>query len=293
MTTITREEVKAFIEQIESDLSNGWEAQIFELKLARIALASLEAKPVAYMSRQNATLREKFGTCDEWDVHHQSVGADFPLIEIPESDDYEIMPLHILPPAPVMPETLPCSVELKPGLIIGKGCKTETLLTALKRRADYYAELEAITPEQRAEHDAGIAEFKAMLEGNNSAAMQSFGNSERLNQAPVKQPSSDEVIGWLRSDYNSDDKRDPDAPLFMLGSNNPSETWGVKYMPLTGNSPVTPDGWKLAPEKADEDMIAEGNIMASCMIETVGKIDVSLIYGAMLAAAPQQEVNHG
>ncbi|EAP8960515.1 hypothetical protein JQO96_003383 [Salmonella enterica] len=44
MTTITREEVKAFIEQIESDLSNGWEAQIFELKLARIALAALEAE---------------------------------------------------------------------------------------------------------------------------------------------------------------------------------------------------------------------------------------------------------
>ncbi|ECD9291007.1 hypothetical protein KIO55_003758 [Salmonella enterica subsp. houtenae serovar 50:g,z51:-] len=45
MTTITKEEVKAFIEQIESDLANGWEAQIFELKLARIALASLEAEP--------------------------------------------------------------------------------------------------------------------------------------------------------------------------------------------------------------------------------------------------------
>ncbi|EME9744313.1 hypothetical protein V1433_003262 [Salmonella enterica] len=43
MTTITKEEVKAFIEQIESDLANGWEAQIFELKLARISLASLEA----------------------------------------------------------------------------------------------------------------------------------------------------------------------------------------------------------------------------------------------------------
>ncbi|EJS5665321.1 DUF550 domain-containing protein [Salmonella enterica] len=58
---------------------------------------------------------------------------------------------------------------------------------------------------------------------------------------------------------------------------------------VNGNSPVTPDGWKLAPEKADEDMIAEGNIMVSCMIETVGKIDVSLIYGAMLAAAPEKE----
>ncbi|EBD1321527.1 hypothetical protein [Salmonella enterica] len=43
MTTITKEEIKAFIEQIESDLANGWEAQIFELKLARIALASLDA----------------------------------------------------------------------------------------------------------------------------------------------------------------------------------------------------------------------------------------------------------
>ncbi|EJH0447828.1 DUF551 domain-containing protein [Salmonella enterica] len=35
----------------------------------------------------------------------------------------------------------------------------------------------------------------------------------------------------------------------MLGSNNPSETWGVKYMPLTGNSPVTPDGWISCSER--------------------------------------------
>lgn len=67
------------------------------------------------------------------------------------------------PPAPVVPATLPCSVELKPGLIIGKGCKTETLLTALQRRADYYAEIDAMTPEERAEHDANIEAFKAML----------------------------------------------------------------------------------------------------------------------------------
>ncbi len=54
MTTITKEGVKAFIEQIESDLANGWEAQIFELKLARIALASLEAEPVAYIFKHPA-----------------------------------------------------------------------------------------------------------------------------------------------------------------------------------------------------------------------------------------------
>ncbi|EDT8776858.1 DUF550 domain-containing protein [Salmonella enterica subsp. enterica] len=69
---------------------------------------------------------------------------------------------------------------------------------------------------------------------------------------PVSNRDELQVIGWLRSDYNSDDKRDPDAPLFMLGSNNPSETWGVKYMPLTGNSPVTPDGWISCSERMPE-----------------------------------------
>lgn len=62
-----------------------------------------------------------------------------------------------------VPDTLPCQVELNPGLIIGKGCKTEILLNALQRRAEYYAELDAMTPEQRAKHDASIAAFKAML----------------------------------------------------------------------------------------------------------------------------------
>lgn len=72
-------------------------------------------------------------------------------------------PAPVVPVVPVVPATLPCSVELKPGLIIGKGCKTETLLTALRRRADYNAGIDAMTPEERAEHDASIKAFKAML----------------------------------------------------------------------------------------------------------------------------------
>ncbi|WP_233609261.1 hypothetical protein [Citrobacter sp. FDAARGOS_156] len=70
---------------------------------------------------------------------------------------------YAAPPAPVVPETLPCPVHLEPGLKFGKGVRTQCVLDALRRRADYYAELEAMTPEQRADHDAGIAEFKAML----------------------------------------------------------------------------------------------------------------------------------
>lgn len=76
---------------------------------------------------------------------------------------WEIQPLYAAPEALVMPETLPCPVLLEPGLRFGKGVKTKLLFDALKRRVEYYAELDAMTPEQRAEHDAGIAEFKAML----------------------------------------------------------------------------------------------------------------------------------
>ncbi|EPY0146619.1 Eaa protein [Salmonella enterica subsp. enterica serovar Livingstone] len=147
MTTITREEVKAFIEQIESDLSNGWEAQIFELKLARIALASLEAEPIG-----------------AFHILDQQVGATTDYIkdgEWPISNG--VIEVYTAQPATVVPEKLPCSVELKPGLIIGKGCKTETLLTALRRRAEYYAKLEAMTPEERAKHGASIEAFKTML----------------------------------------------------------------------------------------------------------------------------------
>lgn len=85
---------------------------------------------------------------------------------------------------------------------------------------------------------------------------------------PVSNRDELPVIGWLRSDYNSDDKRDPNAPLFMLGSNDPSEAWGVKYIPLSGNSPVAPDGWVACSERMPEedtynvvaDIGSEGNI---------------------------------
>ena len=126
-----------------------------------------------------------------------------------------------------IPVILPCHVHLDPGLKFGKGVRTQCMLDALRRRADYYAELEAMTPEQRAEHDAGIAEFKDML-GNGSRgdmvdndpqhtihtaptldtdgkgafpqrAMQSFGNSEQLikrqssNQGSDSNASGDEI----------------------------------------------------------------------------------------------------
>ena len=82
----------------------------------------------------------------------------------------QIRPLYAAPqlPQPAVPETLPCPVMLEPGFRFGKGVRTQTMLDALQRRAEYYAELEAMTPEQRADHDAGMKEFAAVLQGAKS-----------------------------------------------------------------------------------------------------------------------------
>ncbi|QLO55166.1 DUF550 domain-containing protein [Klebsiella grimontii] len=120
-------------------------------------------------------------------------------------------PAPVVPVVPVVPATLPCSVELKPGLIIGKGCKTETLLTALRRRADYNADIDAMTPEERAEHDASIKAFKAML----AAAPQSPGSepatvpgkwipvSERMPEDRISVILWDAEIGEVTSGHYS------------------------------------------------------------------------------------------
>ncbi|MDL4457649.1 hypothetical protein ABN262_03235 [Citrobacter youngae] len=66
-------------------------------------------------------------------------------------------------PAPQYPEVLPCPVLLEPRLRFGKGIKTSTVLAALARRAVYESDMAALSPEERAEFQERIADFKSML----------------------------------------------------------------------------------------------------------------------------------
>lgn len=66
-------------------------------------------------------------------------------------------------PASTYPATLPCPVILEPGFRFGKGVGTHLVLRALQNRAERYAELDAMGPEARAEHDAAIAELREKL----------------------------------------------------------------------------------------------------------------------------------
>lgn len=65
--------------------------------------------------------------------------------------------------APEYPETLPCPVLLEPGLRFGKGIKTSTMLAALARRAVHESDMAALSQEERAEFQARIEDFKALI----------------------------------------------------------------------------------------------------------------------------------
>lgn len=114
MSTITREEVKAFIEQIESDLSNGWEAQIFELKLARIALASLDAEPVAYNQVQRDMMK---------DIIVRKMGENLAGEKLVMDDIHAVTMALIdagfraFPPAPVENEFIPKNLDKALGVV--------------------------------------------------------------------------------------------------------------------------------------------------------------------------------
>lgn len=132
--------------------------------------------------------------------------------------------------APEYPETLPCPVFLEPGMRFGKGVKTRLVLEAIKRRAEHYAELEAMTPEERAEYDAGIEAFKAML-------------PKPVNVSP-------DFDTWFDG---------PDAGLRVVNYHIQRElqesAWNAcrAAMLQAGNSPVIPDTWIPVSERMPED----------------------------------------
>lgn len=146
------------------------------------------------------------------------------MFEIGEETICALMSLLTAPPAPVSvpdyPDILPCPVILEPGLRFGKGVKTITVLEALKRRAEYYAELEAMTPEQRAHHEAGMKEFAAMLQGvENAESTTTMQPAPSLDSSPkiAESPSGNSPVipdGWVACSVRMPDEYNFDIWVF-------------------------------------------------------------------------------
>lgn len=115
-----------------------------EITMARMALAAMDGEPVAWRWRSGPDRR--------W---HLARSGDLAG---------EVEPLYRhAQPAPEYPETLPCPVLLEPGLRFGKGIKTSTMLAALARRSVHESDMAALSPEERAEFQARIEDFKALI----------------------------------------------------------------------------------------------------------------------------------
>ena len=168
-------------------------------ELARIALAAMDSEPVAwtwhYREQWHVTNDEERARDLAWDSvkveplyrHAQPAPASEPITVTDDmayafhhaltdsmigADDVEEIKTGLRAvfanlTAPVVsaeyPDLLPCSVLLEPGLRFGKGIKTSTMLAALARRAVYESDMAALSPEERAEFQARIEDFKALI----------------------------------------------------------------------------------------------------------------------------------
>lgn len=141
-STITRERLQEIAE--DGFLKHGESKE-----LARMALAAMDSEPVAWTWQH----------LKQWHVTNDEARArDLAW------DGVKVEPLYRHAQlAPEYPEVLPCPVLLEPGLRFGKGIKTSTMLAALARRAVYESDMSAISPEERAEFQARIEDFKALI----------------------------------------------------------------------------------------------------------------------------------
>ncbi len=268
MTTITRERLKQIYAECEER-----DPAIFEIReLVRIALASLDAEPVS----QPYKLPEEKGASlqlrnlirkrhAEWsDSTFGNVGPVGPLKHLSkEALEAAAEPGDLSEWADM--QLLLWDAQRRAGISDGEitAAMEEKLKVNMARQwpepKDGEPRLhikEQPVPVVPAEMPKGLAgQIVSLLAHNigDKLLAQKIWNACRAAMLQGAEPVSDRdelpVIGWLRSDYNSDDKRDPNAPLFMLGSNDPSDAWGVKYIPLSGNSPVIPGGWVMVPKK--------------------------------------------
>ncbi|MCY4765255.1 DUF3850 domain-containing protein [Klebsiella aerogenes] len=198
----------------------------------------------------------------------------------------------IAQPAPEYPETLPCPVFLVPGMRFGKGVKTRLVLDAIQRRAEHYAELEAMTPEERAEHDANIEAFKAMLTQPAAVIPDDYQNLSELYHAQEKRlfkiakrikgasfdkysHSPSQAIDVLEVAIFGEDEACRAAMLQaepvttanklppnsftddelegMAHGNNPQSNAYRELLAYRRNSPVIPDTWIPVSERMPED----------------------------------------
>lgn len=249
-------------------------------ELARMALAAMDSEPI--------TVTDDMAYAFHHALTDSMIGAD-DVEEIKTG----LRAVFANLTAPVVsaeyPDRLPCSVLLEPGLRFGKGIKTSTMLAALARRAVHESDMAALSPEERAEFQARIEDFKALI----------------AQPAPVVPAVSDDIgeirVGRLPT-MNQDDYpglgdwwvqlrigEDSDEVLARVygatpqEANNRAEALACRAAMLhAGNPPVILDGYVMVPKEPTKEMLDEFD-----SIIDYGAEDSQDAWRRLLAAAPQ------
>ena len=245
-------------------------------ELARMALAEKASEPVILYRERNPYN----GLTTGW---QELTENEFSFLKENAGENAEFLTLYRhAQPAPEHPEVLPCSVLLEPGLRFGKGIKTSTMLAALSRRAVYESDLAALSPEERAEFQAGIEGVKALIAQSAPVVPESIS----VRQAISALESADAVttigqaykLGWnaCRAAMLQELQKSAGAEATCRSNKNVQDL-------QVDNSPEIPDGYVMVPVEPNGDMLAAAQ---DAYGETDGDI-ASTLRAAMLAAATQ------
>ncbi|HHH3395335.1 TPA: DUF551 domain-containing protein [Klebsiella aerogenes] len=259
-STITREqaELRAFITGFLTDQAHDKQsADSLTAKVFRIALAAMASEPVAWTDEEELRDANESGSGYLFGIERDANKFADPR--------RQIMLYRHEQPAAEYPEKLPRPVLLEPGMRFGKGVKTRLVLDAIQRRAEHYAELEAMTPKERAEHNANIEAFKAMLP-QPAPVVPDIGEIRVGRRPTMNQDECPGLGDWwvqLRIGEDSDEVLARVYGATPQEANNRAEALACRAAmlqaePVTtanklGNSPVIPDTWIPVSERMPED----------------------------------------
>lgn len=217
MTTITKERIELFIKNpLENGLTRGE-----QMELARIALASLEAKPIGafHIAEQQVDGTSDYLKDGEWPI------------------DNGIIEVYAAPPVPVVPEEKPMPNPLSMYAVDAVAAIAEVRGWNACRAAMLQSQREGkphVTP--------------ARLPGGFTIE-----DAQELHEDLVRSHISQALSGEKMK------KKDRDADLRWIHGVIVQAAWFVKASleqnTLTGNSPVTPDGWVMVPKELTPEMM--------------------------------------
>lgn len=241
--TITREQLEEWVAQFDED--GGCDATDRQLE-------ALIRQSLAAMGRESITVTDDMAYAFHHALTDSMIGAD-DVEEIKTG----LRAVFANLTAPVVnaeyPDRLPCSVLLEPGLRFGKGIKTSTMLAALARRAVYESDMAALSSEERAEFQARIEDFKALIAQPAPVVPEEKPIPNTLSMYAVDEVAAiAEVKGWNACRAAMLQA----SPVCTCPSGDGSLRWPCPVHP--GSSPVIPDGYVMVPMRLTAENGAKG-----------------------------------